>query len=174
MTELDYAYELLAIAEKHLLKADADLSTMGAIESPWYEYVGESGVRSKPLQVVGGEQPETCVSHKPVQHRDGKPPWCRKCGRTVLFEVPTSRLDSAIDSNGDSLCPDCGIQMVHVGTQDGNAGYDHCWACRTELLLDAIRDVRGYYGPGEASYITRILDRVLAVGQERLSSDTAV
>lgn len=23
-----------------------------------------------------------CENHKPVQHRDGKPPWCKKCGLT--------------------------------------------------------------------------------------------
>lgn len=21
-----------------------------------------------------------CTDHKPIQHRDGKPPWCGKCG----------------------------------------------------------------------------------------------
>lgn len=29
--------------------------------------------------------------HKPVQHRDGKPPWCRACGLTATYEVPKSR-----------------------------------------------------------------------------------
>jgi hypothetical protein len=29
--------------------------------------------------------------HNPVQHRDGKPPWCKVCGLTADHEVPTSR-----------------------------------------------------------------------------------
>lgn len=28
--------------------------------------------------------------HKPVQHRDGKPPWCKICGLTASFHVPRS------------------------------------------------------------------------------------
>lgn len=29
-----------------------------------------------------------CSDHKPRQHRDGKPPWCRACGLTANFELP--------------------------------------------------------------------------------------
>lgn len=28
--------------------------------------------------------------HKPVQHRDGKPPWCKECGLTASFQTPKS------------------------------------------------------------------------------------
>ena len=35
----------------------------------------------------------SCSEHKPVQHRDGKPPWCNRCGLTVGFTTPVSRLD---------------------------------------------------------------------------------
>jgi len=31
--------------------------------------------------------------HNPIQHRDGKPPWCRECGLTDSFQVPTSKFD---------------------------------------------------------------------------------
>ena len=27
--------------------------------------------------------PPTCTAHNPVQHRDGKPPWCNTCGLTA-------------------------------------------------------------------------------------------
>jgi hypothetical protein len=30
--------------------------------------------------------------HQPVQHRDGKPPWCNECGLTAQGEVPVSRI----------------------------------------------------------------------------------
>lgn len=30
--------------------------------------------------------------HRPVQHRDGKPPWCRECGLTADFKMPVSRI----------------------------------------------------------------------------------
>lgn len=32
-----------------------------------------------------------CENHNPRQHRDGKPPWCRKCGLDAQFQVPESR-----------------------------------------------------------------------------------
>jgi len=32
-------------------------------------------------------------NHNPIQHRDGKPPWCRECGLTESFQFPTSRFD---------------------------------------------------------------------------------
>lgn len=29
-----------------------------------------------------------CTDHRTVQHRDGKPPWCPKCGLTAGFKKP--------------------------------------------------------------------------------------
>lgn len=34
-----------------------------------------------------------CVNHKPIQHRDGKPPWCKECGLTADYRIPPSRFD---------------------------------------------------------------------------------
>ena len=34
---------------------------------------------------------QLCADHKPVQHRDAKPPWCRKCGLTAGYEFPVGR-----------------------------------------------------------------------------------
>lgn len=31
-------------------------------------------------QVAVPEQPPVCPDHVEVQHRDGKPPWCNRCG----------------------------------------------------------------------------------------------
>lgn len=33
-----------------------------------------------------------CINHNPVQHRDGKPPWCKLCGLDADFKYPVSRL----------------------------------------------------------------------------------
>lgn len=33
-----------------------------------------------------------CEHHEPRQHRDGKPPWCRKCGLDAQFQVPESSI----------------------------------------------------------------------------------
>lgn len=33
------------------------------------------------------------AEHKPVQHRDGKEPWCKTCGLTKAYEQPKSRFD---------------------------------------------------------------------------------
>lgn len=38
-------------------------------------------------------RPAPCHNHKPVQHRDNKPPWCKQCGLTAGGETPLSRAD---------------------------------------------------------------------------------
>ena len=29
---------------------------------------------------MADEKPPPCPDHREVQHRDGKPPWCKSCG----------------------------------------------------------------------------------------------
>jgi hypothetical protein len=36
--------------------------------------------------------PVLCPVHKPVQHRDGKPPWCPVCGLDATGRVPVSTI----------------------------------------------------------------------------------
>lgn len=43
-----------------------------------------------------------CSDHKPRQHRDGKPPWCRKCGLTAAGLVPISALKRRESGDTDS------------------------------------------------------------------------
>lgn len=38
------------------------------------------------------EEMVVCSDHRPVQYRDGKPPWCPKCGLTKHGKVPVSRI----------------------------------------------------------------------------------
>lgn len=38
------------------------------------------------------ETPVVCDDHRPVQRRDGKPPWCHECGLTASGEEPASKL----------------------------------------------------------------------------------
>lgn len=33
-----------------------------------------------------------CTAHRPTQHRDGKPPWCRACGLDAAGTKPPSRI----------------------------------------------------------------------------------
>lgn len=42
--------------------------------------------------------------HKPVQHRDGKPPWCPICGLTADMTVPVSRFEKHEERN-ESMMP---------------------------------------------------------------------
>lgn len=37
-------------------------------------------------------EPNVCLDHKPVQHRDGKPPWCNTCGRASVPDAATEEL----------------------------------------------------------------------------------
>lgn len=32
--------------------------------------------------------PDLCINHIPLQHRDGKEPWCRRCGLNKHFNEP--------------------------------------------------------------------------------------
>lgn len=34
-----------------------------------------------------------CPDHRPVQHRDGKPPWCKTCGLTAYGVEPVGLFD---------------------------------------------------------------------------------
>ena len=34
-----------------------------------------------------------CQDHRPVQHRDGKPPWCKTCGLTAYGVEPVGLFD---------------------------------------------------------------------------------
>ena len=36
-----------------------------------------------------------CPDHRPVQHRDGKPPWCKTCGLTAYGVEPVGMLGDA-------------------------------------------------------------------------------
>lgn len=36
-----------------------------------------------------------CSNHNPIQHRDGKPPWCRICGLTADGKEPKSRINTS-------------------------------------------------------------------------------
>lgn len=40
--------------------------------------------------------------HIPIQHRDGKPPWCRECGLDKFYRVP-ERLIAQTYDNGEAL-----------------------------------------------------------------------
>lgn len=33
----------------------------------------------------------SCPDHKPVQHRDAKPPWCDECGLTADYQIPVAK-----------------------------------------------------------------------------------
>ena len=34
-----------------------------------------------------------CLDHRPVQHRDARPPWCKACGLTADGREPVGLLD---------------------------------------------------------------------------------
>lgn len=36
-----------------------------------------------------------CKAHHPIQHRDGKPPWCNECGLTSGYQEPVLRFGKA-------------------------------------------------------------------------------
>lgn len=46
----------------------------------------------KAADEIDAQQIPADHEHKPVQHRDGKPPWCKGCGLTAEGRVPVSRI----------------------------------------------------------------------------------
>lgn len=75
-----FVEELIGSLEMHLQRKPTDSEVVAYI-------LGDNDSRlailDKPI----------CADHNPVQHRDGKPPWCRDCGLTADFENPTARRD---------------------------------------------------------------------------------
>lgn len=51
--------------------------------------------RNATVQVAG--RVERCTDHKPVQHRDARPPWCSACGLTADGHIPQGPLDRRAD-----------------------------------------------------------------------------
>lgn len=52
-------------------------------------------------EASGTKGREATHDHKPVQHRDGREPWCKVCGLNRNHEEPHSRLGRAVPG-GDS------------------------------------------------------------------------
>lgn len=60
-----------------------------------------------------GAEPLPEHDHRPVQHRDGRAPWCRVCGLDADYNAPASRFTSrreareaALREKGDALAAD--------------------------------------------------------------------
>lgn len=64
---------------------------------------------------VQGE-PNVCLDHKPVQHRDGKPPWCNTCGRATVPDAATAAVERvrAVLSNDELVWSDGSYTNVLV------------------------------------------------------------
>ena len=51
----------------------------------------ELGFSSTGARCYGVNIMSDCPGHRPVQHRDARPPWCNKCGLTAGGANPISR-----------------------------------------------------------------------------------
>lgn len=58
--------------------------------------------------------PGECAQHKPEQHRDGKEPWCRHCGLTAKWTVPTS-LFTKVNQDLTTYAAKVNEQLTEVG-----------------------------------------------------------
>lgn len=71
------------------------------IESPAPEEAPQAEARPvKPWPATSTPLPFH-IGHKPVQHRDGKEPWCDECGRTAANTLPMSKLPPELDIAAD-------------------------------------------------------------------------
>mgnify|MGYP003585571553 CR=1 FL=1 len=53
----------------------------------------ELGFSSTGARCYGVNIMSDCQDHRPVQHRDGKPPWCKTCGLTAYGVEPVGLFD---------------------------------------------------------------------------------
>lgn len=58
--------------------------------SMWFHKALASHSELEPDEPFEFTVKDFCETHDPVQHRDGKPPWCRACGLTKNGTTPTS------------------------------------------------------------------------------------
>ncbi|OOB90301.1 hypothetical protein [Rathayibacter sp. VKM Ac-2630] len=49
------------------------------------------------------QQPAFDHDHRPVQHRDAKPPWCPVCKLTAEFRVPHAHFDAAREGRASKI-----------------------------------------------------------------------
>ena len=77
-------------------EANADKQRLIDGISTFYDGSIQDGALGDLLEEVGVNEAK-CSDHNPVQHRDGKPPWCRKCGLTKDFKKPTGIFDRRKD-----------------------------------------------------------------------------
>lgn len=68
-----------------------------------------------------------CTNHKPVQHRDGKTPWCNACGSFVAGRLSWHREPSSlpcahvipVDEGSPTACTKCG-KTFHLTRTEGD------------------------------------------------------
>ena len=61
------------------------------------------------------------TAHQPVEHNDGKPPWCNHCGKTAEHEVPATRFDSMVTAHRKAVS---GTRVLDRRVPDTDAADD--------------------------------------------------
>jgi|SRR5690625_768744 len=101
------------------------------------------------LSVTDNARAGQCPDHKPVQHRDGKPPWCNRCGLTAAGTTPpepawaAARAETTTAHECDSGDFDrtiCGCGAMHSYCTGCGTRQDDCRAeTTTATTEDAAR-----------------------------------
>jgi len=93
-TQDEDEYRVLRDAADHLRREEyhlyADRVTIAAEDLKALRRIVDEQEAREAEPIEAGE-PE-CDEHAPVQHRDGREPWCKKCGLTKAGRKPVSRL----------------------------------------------------------------------------------
>lgn len=91
----DYAGDLLEVARKiedYIRGSSDEVQKVHIFSSPgeiWVENGDFPDLTGCEISIDGNLEKHT---HLPQQHRDGKPPWCRACGRDKYGQKPVSAL----------------------------------------------------------------------------------
>lgn len=91
----DYAGDLLEVAKKledYIRGVPVERQQINIFSSPgeiWVENGEFPDLTGCEISIDGNIEKHT---HLPQQHRDGKPPWCRACGRDKYGQKPVSIL----------------------------------------------------------------------------------
>lgn len=79
---LEHELRQLKLRHEALTKLVASQERRGMELEAWLRRLDPDHKPTKRWEALEDGRPGTCLNHKPVQHRDRQPPWCKECGRT--------------------------------------------------------------------------------------------
>lgn len=83
-----------------------------------------------------------CTGHAPIQHRDGKEPWCRSCGLTASFTIPKQKYLGHADSEPSPILTYFNFRHLPTPLQEISRPFgDLAWEMEARLVPGRQKDM---------------------------------